>query len=89
VKYISIWHDFEWYILPGVGMAVIFFSWLVVVAVVETVVGKVVEGCASRQQAWYALSHGSPNSKFWKTHSIPMEPDISPSLHASQQSCKS
>jgi len=59
------------------------------VTFVELVLGNVVEGCASRQQAWCASSHGGPNSKFWKTHAVPMEPDISPSLQASQQSCKS
>lgn len=63
--------------------------WLVAVTAVEMLVGDVVEGCDSRQQAWYALSHGGPNSKFWKTHSIPMEPDINPSLQASQQSWES
>lgn len=68
---------------------VVLFSGLGTVTLVEIVLGNVVEGWASRQQAWCASSHGGPNSKFLKTHAVPMEPDISPSLQASQQSCKS
>lgn len=69
-------------------MTVALFSRFGTVTFVESVLGNVVEGCASRQQAWWASSHGGPNSKFWNTHAVPMEPDTSPSLQASQQSCK-